>query len=520
MGKMYLILFLSVSEISETPDANLRVVDAAAEMDTPDMNKLSTRQKLRNYFKKHGGFKKWMVTKLKWDGFRSNQFYQGRAQDPDIDIEMKKIKSAGKMAIAMSALSIGLNGVALGVSIHMAGKRKEEYDLAAAKWTVLVNQLKEVMEQFPLHERVMELRIEDVSGIVGYILERDGDKCSVTPQNVLAVTQSLKAKAVDAMQRGTRYIADFRSIRETVDILASLNMSSKVIYDKIMESESKRQYADEIRYHIERTGLPVGTWGEWEARGECEYSDCGIPWRRMNRTCATGDDCLGKSEGIDFGGCEAIMGFREEELEVCVNDTRREDSDIEDLDAAFSTVCERDRQTIPAYYKISNKATGWLLAVNESNWDEIVVERDNSKRVPSDDGELWGSFADNQLWRMKEITQDDGAPFKLVSRWHGRQVEVPLDENTTVDAWTITESGRIEGGGFHLTLLQDFCKASDEERIYQNISKRVIGRAISSNSTCQEWELTFVEALPATTTTTTAPFIRTKTRAEKVSLQI
>eukprot|EP00092_Neocalanus_flemingeri_P005907 GFUD01006359.1.p1 GENE.GFUD01006359.1~~GFUD01006359.1.p1 ORF type:complete len:750 (-),score=140.26 GFUD01006359.1:700-2949(-) len=418
----------------------------------------------------------WMKKKYLPKAFRSKTYLQ--THNGDIDENVGSL-SANKVAVGLAMISLGLQTAGTVLQVLGAKAKKVDWDNNANAMTTQVVQLKKTMREWPEQEKTMRDLTDDMANIVQYLLEQDGVMCDVSRDNILPIVKTLKDRTVETLRGGERYMARYQGIKDL--IMMSGSTDAKYLYNRLVNQLDKGDMKEEIVHLLKKGGLTVGTWNNWKGKGAC-VSECGISHRRMTRTCATGDNCLGISEGTEI--CEPFM-LNKAEFDACERHNNRKTLNLPDvqdpLRFALPVLCNKSRYPTFDYYTITNKHTGLVMAVNQDNIEQIMVEEKN----------LSPNSNHNQLWRKEHSTKDDHAMF--VSKFYGRTLKVQTEMNKTIFDWKVSPQGRVEGHTIYLTVDDISCAASSRERSTKTVPNAVVYKPKRSTSKCQQWDMSLVD---------------------------
>ena len=438
--------------------------------------------------------KRFMKSKLVPKAFRSSSHLRAKVENKAIRT-LNKIP-VSKVAVAMATISLGLQAVSQVFAVVQARDKLTQYNKQANKMREMVKELKNMTKELPKQEEKMEELTQNMAGIVQYLLEEDGYMCEVDSSNVLAAVIMLKDRAIDTLKECAISVERYKGMKIMIPLLINSGLDAKAVYNKLVNELGYEDLAAELLTLLQKEGLNVGEWNDWEKIGSCD-SMCGLSTRRMRRTCATGNDCLGVSEGIEV--CDEP--FDKAEFEEC---NTRLDGTTQTLpktpvspDVALETVCRgKSGRAVFDYYRIKNKHTGLALALNKTNMAMVMVEEENMNSEENH----------NQLWRL-EASSVDGKQL-LVCKHYGRTLRVE-DEGQTLVEWQL--STRIAQERGFLAVDAQACSSS-------STSGNVVFYPQSQRSGCDQWEITKVEE-GGSEFTTAAPMATTTAKPAPRNIQ-
>ena len=166
------------------------------------------------------------------------------------------------------------------------------------------------------------------------------------------------------MTSAATFVERYKGVKNMVSLLLLQKRDAKHVFDTLVYEFGYGDLAIELSNLLKKKGLDVGQWSDWQANGTC-VSQCGLSTRKMWRTCASGTNCLGVSEGVEV--CSEPP-FDKVEFEACEekfgNNTLPEsDAPQIPLENALETLCHGNtRRPLFDYFRITNKHTGLTLA--------------------------------------------------------------------------------------------------------------------------------------------------------------
>ncbi len=171
----------------------------------------------------------------------------------------------------MAALSIIASAFSVGWSIHLAGKKKEDYDKAATDATNAVAHVNKTMEQGEENIAQMKVYQTTYAKLINDFLREEGYACSVTRRNVKKATIELHKAWKDVEVTNAKILAEKGAPRTVYDALKEVPMYAPdpaLLYKTVVGSYPGA--GEWVAEWIRADGGDTGEWGEWRSQGECQ----------------------------------------------------------------------------------------------------------------------------------------------------------------------------------------------------------------------------------------------------------